>query len=634
MSMDFYYRKLMGNGTVASKFRLNVANNPSDVRRNQRSDPENLPLALDSAIETYGTHHLSNCVRCYRLKKKCSRTYPKCSYCLKTGSQCDYVDRRSRRHKKDSAEDGKSDQIQSGLDQIQSGPDQLQSGSSVSIASLVNRDETEELFRHIELPSTSNGQNCTVFARGSAASLKRHSSSNLVARDGANGASHFSSLNKRILSSSVDPNSRHNLRDEFLVVRPIADADFPLVLVHTFFANYEWKYPFLNMPRFMEKFREISFTNETMVNLDVYLVMAVGCIIYDANNHTRFYQDFFSDNLIESIVDIISYDIRSEEDLHSAHLLILLCIYAINVSNGNLVWNVVGFLNRLIIFLTDFTGKSNQCMRKRCFWTVFNLDKELSLMLDKPSQFMPTQIIKLTSTFEDALNDGEKEPLALLMEHAASLHRMQDRMLSLKLGLLEKLSEAIAQFSSDLDKWRVAILLVIHTEYAELPLLQNFIGLINLDFYYLLIELDQLSSTESFQFTLQFLSNSFSLLLTELSEKKGVVGTSLYSLFWFNKFFKVVDFNLSSLLKILHQELSPAELSTRLADFNSNLQLIVNLLKFLVNSRHKPEQFMGKLNVSVTKLAGLNNKLMSFNSFSAGKDEVAALARDVDVIIA
>ncbi|SGZ51814.1 CIC11C00000004723 [Sungouiella intermedia] len=612
MSTDFYYRKLMGNGTVASKFRLNV--NQSDVRKSLKGDPENLPLFLEPSFETSGTHHLSNCVRCYRLKKKCSRTYPRCSYCTKTGSQCDYVDRRNKRRKKE-LEEGDSDP--------------LEPSSSVSIASLVHRDDNEELFRHIDLPATSNGTTVVRSNVGSQTAAKAdRNGHDSAARNGV-----FGSLHSRMLRSPTLDVNRQNLQDQFLVVRAIEDESLPLVFVHTFFANYEWKYPFLNLVLFLEKFKSISFKNDTFVNMDVYLVMAVGCILYDSNNNTQYSQDFFSVKLIESIVDVISYDIRSEEDLHTAHLLILLCIYAINVSNGNLVWNVVGFLNRLLIFLTDFTGKNNQCMRKRCFWTIFNLDKELSLLLDKPSQFMPTQIIKLESTFGDTLHTGEKDSLASLMEQSVSIHLLQDRMISLKLGLSEKLAEALTQYSSDLDKWRVAILLLIHKEYAELPLLQNFIGLIHLDFYYLLIELDQVSSTKSFQFTLQFLSNSFSLLLNELTGKKGVVGTSLYSLFWFKKFFKVVDFNIESLLRILRDNLTLAELSTLLAEFNSNLQLIINLLKFLVDSRHRPEQYLEKLNGSVTKLTLLNTKLMGFNSFAATREELDALVKEVEAII-
>lgn len=592
--MDFYYRKLMGNGTVASKFRLNVSSNPSDVR-GFKGDLTKLPLIpSDTPIESVGTHHPSNCVRCYKLKKKCSRTYPKCLYCLKTGSQCEYIDRRTKKHKLD------DDVVRE------------DTSHSLLIASLVHKDDE---FENIDM-----------------AQVMPKMAPKTAPKIGAPGR-FADKLSRKIVALAVDNSLKQKLLDEFLAIKAIPDERLPSAFAHTFFANYEWKYPFMNSPEFMATFRDYHFEKETFVNLDVYLIMAVGCIIYDANNNTRFYEEYFSDKLIESIVDIISYDVRSEEDLHTAHLLILLSIYAVNASNANLVWNIMGFLNRLLIFLTDFVGNSNQCMRKRCFWTIFNLDKELSLMFDKPSQFMPAPLIKLSSTFEETLYEGEDASLAALMTQGVVLHQLQDRMISLRLGMLPKTEAALVEYSADLEKWRIGILLLVHSEYADLPLLPNFIGLVNLDYYYLLIELDQLSATESFQFTLQFLSNSFSLLLSELTDSKGVIGTSLYSLFWFHKFFKVVEYNLLPLVRIFASDISRADLSLRLSDFNSNLQLIVNLLKFLLNSRLRPEQFVGKLEGYVAKLNALNSRLMGYNVLSADKEQHARLVEDVAVIL-
>lgn len=600
--MVVYYRKLMGNGMVASKFRL------VQPAADAGAAPD-LPVMAPIALETAGSHHESNCVRCYKLKKKCSRTYPHCDYCLKSGTECQYVDRKRKKLRQDD---------EPAADRRESAPTELL--LAFLIASLVHRDETEELFHNIELPSA---------VAAAPAPEKRPD----VRRPDAKPARPFTSITKRMVALAVEQTTRLTLSDEFLVVQPIADDSLPSAFVHTFFANYEWKYPFLERGPFVGKVAKMAFTHETLVNLDVYLVMAVGCIVYDANHNTRHYREYFSDLLIESIVGVISYDIRLEEDLHTAHLLILLCIYAVNVSNTNLVWNIVGFLNRLIIFLTDFTGRHNQCMRKRCFWTIFNLDKELSLMLDKLLQFMPTRIIKLDADFSDTLSADELATTGLLMAQAVALHTLQDRMLSLQLGLADRDAAAFTAFSADLETWRVAMLLLIHKEYAELPLLENFIGLVNLDYYYLLIELDQVSSTESFQFTLQFLLNSFSLLLSELTLKKGVVGTSLYSLFWFVKFFKVVEYNLASLLRILDGNVTKGDLSMRLSDFNSNMQLVVNLLKFLIDSRHRPEQFLDKLKSYVKKLTALNVQLVGFSPLTADKAAILAVKESVDSIL-
>ncbi|KAF7582769.1 Fungal specific transcription factor domain family protein [Clavispora lusitaniae] len=571
-TMDLYYNRDIGNGMVTSKFRINSA-----ARQKTKHS---------SGHDESASHSLFNCSRCYKLKKRCSRDKPVCSYCSKTGADCEYVERVKKRPRKELGEkdgEGKSGQ------------------NSISIASLVhaaqNQDskrQGDEQFHNIDLPSTVDIQ-----------------SRNTPDGNARAGSRPVKSLNRKLLSSAFRNGSKQNLHEEYLVVKAIPDENLPSAFMHTFFANYEWKYPFLNMPGMMKKCSELSFVSETFVNLDVYLVLSVGCIIYDANNDTRHFSAYFSDSLIESIVDMISYDFSSKEDLPTAHLLILLAVYAINVSNVRLAWNIVGFLNRLIIYLTDFNG-SSKCTDKRSFWTIYNLDKELSLLLGKPSQFIPTKLITVSDDFSDSLVEGEAEPLARLMKQSLVMYQLQDRMLHLRLGLAEATEAALYSFSSDLEKWRVEFSSIVHSEYADSHLLPNFIGLINLDYYFLSIELDQISSTESSQFTLQFLSNSFSLLLTT-SDKKGSVGTSLYSLFWFQKLFKVISYNLEWLVRTFtKKDIS----SVKLAEFNSNIQLMINLLKLLINSNSVPQHYIGKLKNYVSFLSGLSIKLMGSNGAS------------------
>lgn len=573
---------------VTSKFRINTNTRP----KQKKSHPVEL-----------STHSLFNCTRCYKLKKRCSREKPHCTYCSKTGAACEYIERTKKR-KKDSLDDETDDSTPSGP-------------NSVSIASLVHEGghsdhrNDGDSFRNIDLPSS------VPLESAPAPVVKKSRVSK--------------SFNSKLVRSNLRASApKQNLQEEYLVVKAIADDGLPSAFMHTFFSNYEWKYPFLSMPGVMRKFNTLSFTRETFVNLDIYLIMATGCVIFDANNGTHHYREFFSDSLIESIVDIISFDVQSAEDWQTVHLLLLLAIYAVNVSNVSLVWNILGFLNRLVIFLTDFSGGDHPCMRRRCFWAIFNLDKELLLVLQKPSQFIPWKIIGVSCDFSDALVEGEPEYMASLMAQTVTIHHLQDRMLHLRLGLVEPTDSVLKEFSADLEKWRVETLLIIHRKYADLHLLQNFIGLINLDYYYLLIELDQRSSTESFQFTLQFLSNSFSLLLTS-SDKKGAVGTSLYSLFWFQKFFNVISFNLDSLQALLRSG-TGSGLTLKLADFNSNIQLIVNLIKLLLNSNQAPRKYVERLKACVTSLGGLSVKLMGVGA-STEKKQLGELADEVEAIV-
>lgn len=566
--MDYYYRRLMGNGTVTSKFRISSTSD----------EKPRLAASKVAPVENGATHHPSNCVRCYKLKKKCSRTYPKCLYCTKAGSECEYIDRKVKKPCVEKAAVPKS----------------------VSIALLVHSEETEQPFENIELPPTEQLASKSAIAK---------------------------KFNNRAISRQPSAGPP-NLLDEFLVVKPIEDELLPLAFVRAYFASYSWRYPVVDQRAFNQSFEAISFNTETLVPLDVYLVMAVGCIVFDCNHGTSHYNTIFSDKMIESIVDIITYD--PETDTQSSTLLVLLCIYAVNASNRDLAWSILGFLNRSIIYKTDFLGTSTG-FSKNVFWAVHNLDRELSLMLNKPSQFVPVSIIRQSTDFSDIESD---ENLATLMTKAVELHKLQDRVLSLKLGLQANDKDALRQLSSDLESWRVSVLLVVHSEYADLPLLTRVIGVVHLDYYYLLIEIDQLSSTESFQFTLQFLSNSFSLLLNELSSNKDVSGISLYLFFWFLKFFKVIDYNLNSLLKTLHnKEVPRSDVSLRLSDFNGNLQLIVNLLKYLLNSSQSPAQYKPRMTSWVQRLTLLNIKLMGSDILSASEEQYNDLLAKVDSIL-
>ncbi|QRG37169.1 hypothetical protein FDK38_001539 [Candidozyma auris] len=583
--MDYYYRRSMGNGTVTSKFRINTG---SEVKSRAQTVPR-VP-----SLENGATHHPSNCVRCYKLKKKCSRTYPKCSYCTRVGSECEYVDRKPKRPC---------------LEQDKPAEDSVKASravhhhhpKAVSIASLVHSEEKEHSFENIELPPTEQSASKSAIA-------------------------------KKFIGRSIAKHSNSgppNLSDEFLVVKPIADESLPSAFASAFFASYGWKYPVVDKRAFYKAFNAMSFTTETLVTLEVYLVLAVGCIIFDSGNNTKHYGSIFSDKMIESIVDIITYD--PEIDTQCATLLVLLCIYAINVSSKDLAWSVLGFLNRTIIHKTDFLALSEKGLSKNVFWAVHNLDRELSLVLDKPSQFVPAPLIKQSADFSDV---EENKCLAALMAKAVDMHKLQDRVLSLKLGLQDNNEEALRQLSVDLESWRVTISSAIHSEYAESPLLSRVIGMVHLDYYYLLIEIDQLSSTESFQFTLQFLSTSFSMLLNESGGDKFVPGFSLHMYFWYLKFFKVIDYNMKSLLRTLNnKDLSRSDISLRVSDFNGNLQLIVNLLKYLLNCTQTPDQYRNKMTSLSKRLTLLNIKLMGSNILSGSDEQLTELYENIKSIM-
>lgn len=644
-----YYRKLMGNGTVASKFRLLGVNlvqlNLSDVRsppsrtsgrfpasqkeltdgtifRLEKQEEEDaLTNKRKQPIEFPETHHSSNCVRCYKLKKKCSRAYPKCSNCSRTGSLCNYVDRTTKKRKGDDGEERGEDEVDDDVLPSVSEEEKIVAHKLVSISSMLSEEHTREEREEDQFKNFEGSNVRSSIAQVPTLPRPKKQRSRTVA--------------DRVAMNTLNPDPvRTNLKEEFITMKAIPDDQLPILFVLNFFQNYEYLYPFVNRKTFMDSFSKIDFSHETIINLDVYLLMSIGSIIHDSNAGAGLFKEYFNDKIVNSIIDILHFDVsEDDDDIENVGLLVLLSIFSLNLSNEKLCWSLLGLLDRLMVQLEYYKKQStHSVMKQRIFWSIYNLDKELSLLLDRPSQLPPNGLIELQTSNLGKLSDDESETALNLIEQHIQLHRLQDELLLLKLSKSSPPNK-LKQLSSDLEKWRVATSLLIHKEYAHLPDLQHLIGVVNLNYYYLSIELDQLSASESFQFTLQFLSNSFTLLLMEGNDKKTSVQVSINSLFWYKKLFNVIKYNLRSLVDIIANKATPAmtkvDVSLKLGEFNGNLQLVVNLLRYLSQSKFKPAGFSDQIEKSIVYLNGLSLRLMNFNVMTSQDDERARLHEEV-----
>lgn len=637
--MEVYYRRLMGNGTVASKFKLDTGKRP------RSPDPHALPGSAPS--DGSAPHHNSNCSRCYRLKKKCSRTYPLCEYCLRLNSRCEYVSRKKKKKDEedlaldtpapqngtaalslaaltpqpsaaespsaastrlDSAEGllavgslsrhppilpkpGSFEQKHESLTSSDSNANTIatngnaqlvgNSGLPILIASLVHQDETEETFRNIDLPTT-------VL---------------LPAKE------------RRLPSRASPPADK-----EFLVVRAIPYRALPQTLLNNFFASYELRYPVV-LRADMESKASLLFANDTLVPYDVYLVMAVGALICDSTHDTQHYGAYFSDAMIESVINILLCDVHLASDPDKLPVWTLLALWALNSCNGPLLWHIVGFIDRLVVANSPVHGPSQ--IPHAWFWATFSIDKELSLVLDRWSQFPPELLVKTPPA-----SDGKRSTAKEMTEAWIALYKLQARTLELRHRPVGSCGADLTQLLLDLDTWRAATLQVIHTHYADQAVLQSEVGLVNLDYYYLLVELDQASATELGQFTLQFLLSLFSLLLPELKDAAESLGCSLHTHFWFLKLFRVMDYAMESLARTLAQLLSRAQLGMRLNEFSSNAQLMVNLLRFLLDGRAKAG-VRARLESYAARLKHMTSVLAGFNPLLAQRKDVDRLASEL-----
>ncbi|CAK9438437.1 uncharacterized protein LODBEIA_P26610 [Lodderomyces beijingensis] len=668
MVMDFCYNKSMGNGAVASKFRLTtkVQSNQSNLRTpllpkenlfddlktpasivsgeprvlpplsgKAKSKSESKPASnLDSdskskfhskskssspEVESTSSHHPSNCNRCYRLKKKCSRTYPKCSHCERTGSDCEYVDRSKKRRK---TNEGSGVETSAGAgadaDLNQDAPilpalnphhhhhhhhhhhqpiaTKLPGFKSMSVSSLLANDAaTDESIRAREMQK--NFQIPTAALASSARRARERVKDNIVDK-----------INFKITSNSVESNK---LKDEFIAIRGITDKSLPITFALNFFENFGHKYPFVNKDDFLSRLGKIDFSKDSIVNLDVYLLLSIGCVLYDMKCLTGNYESYFKTKSSENILDILDLSFAAFNP-EVFELLLLLSLYGVTRFKLDLVWNLVGILNRAIVKF-ELHKKLDDIRVERIFWSTHNLDKELSVLVRKPSQFPKYDY------FEDRAitNSVYSEENLALINHYISLAKIQDSLVD---SILKNTSAELKNISGALGRWVGSLTKDVSLKYVSEPHLQDLIPFANAQSYYLQTEMDQLSTTKSFQFPSQFIFYSFTLLIaasdkSAASDKKQSTKLAIVaSGFWYLQLFNVIKYSIGCLGHFISSE--DEEVRARVIEFHGFLQQAVNLLKYLRGSKtfstlegySKIDEHVNEL---ITILESLSIKLLS-----------------------
>lgn len=630
--MSFYYKRPMGNGTMATKFRLgSVVHAESSVRSGDNMDgisdhheknSENNELASSNLTDKTASHFANSCNRCYRLKKKCSREVPKCSNCSRLGSDCEYEDRRvkRRRTEREDAGTGRTSHSEKfeGVLVTQNGKASrnlvIEEFHGANAASGMTKnheqntiDDTDDTdATHESATSTNTPPSSDKNVRPARFDQSRLSVLSLLSGERpqlGTRLSHRALLAKRSAVRALHPPTPMNLREEYITMDSVPEEKAH-TFANSFFVNYGTKYPFISQKRFFSWFSRIKFDQEAIVNLDGYLVMAIGLLIHDANSKGTTFSSYFSEKIIDSIVDIIDFDMSQSLDLENVRLLLLLGIYSLHMFQYDLCWSIVGALDRVALQLDLY--RTSDALPLRLFWSIYNFDKELSILRNKPSQIPSDHYISLPFPLTESLHPPEPDNNLDVVNQEIGYFKLVDRLLYFKLTTdsnrgSDEYKEGLKCLASDLEKWRSATSRTIHTRYCDSPMLQHHISQVNIKYYYLFVEMDQVSDSQLSQFTLQFLLNSFTLLISENNKNCGL---SLHNLFWYQLLFRVTKYLLGSLPVILASG-SSRELG--FADFNNNLQLVVNIVKF---SSQKSGQYAAKVNQFQERLADFAMLLM------------------------
>lgn len=621
---------------------------------------------------------LFNCQRCYRLKKKCSKEFPTCNYCARTRNDCFYVDRSKSRNDFSSQYGEKSlsdleeerekamadwDPVQEQLRQryhVQEEQDQEQDNSPRRFHSLppISRLHSESLLgsgdryerdkyknNHCSDKESPILQKIVTESNGGEESHNLISISTLLrddkeARDKGSremaSSSHrknLKSLNNQVLLKSVKENTAksNDFEDEFINLKSFSDNQLPKMFIYNYFHNYEHIYPILNKQDVVDEIGNINFENESIINLKLYLILSIGCLVNDAINQKNLFNEYFNDKIIEDIIHFTNFNqlsCNTDHEFNNLKLLVLLTIYYLNKNNVDMTWNLMGILNRLMVKLDFFKHGDDADIKKHIFWAVYNMDKELSLLLDKPSQLPVNEIITIPG-FDtcvqtndiSARNDSglSEEMIGKFIEFA----RLEDKLNNYKL-MANNAGEnsKLTSLSGEIESWRVSVSRTIHQLYSSIDsnFLQEFTLLINLNYYYISIELDQLSQTTSSQFTLQFISQFFSLsiLNNDHISNKNFIGLSLNSFFFIKKLFKVIKYNTVNLLSLI--DTSGFESNNKIHGFRNNFQIVVNLLNYM-NNNSNGEDLSGLIG-SIHKINGLTLEAGNKQALQECADEI------------
>lgn len=144
----------------------------------------------------------------------------------------------------------------------------------------------------------------------------------------------------------------------------IVDPLLPVKFIDEYFHHFESRYPFIDKNTF-DKLKYFDFTQTRLVRFEVYLLMSIGCLLYDE----RYFHTIFLENIIETFMPIIHGSETENEIIDKSITLMLINIYR--------VVNVKADLPRDYT-LAELVLKVN--VPERIVWSCLNMDAELCLV--------------------------------------------------------------------------------------------------------------------------------------------------------------------------------------------------------------------------------------------------------------
>lgn len=363
-------------------------------RRASRSDsPETGAAGNDRDGHVSKSKRVSTaCEFCRKRKKKCDFRYPNCSACTRAGVVCTVLTLgQSIAH-----QPVPRDQIENLEKRVEWLEELLRTHANIDVSGKATGSIVDD--RQVESPDAEQWFNVPIMLSQPRAGIGLTAVDDTI--DSAISTNSPTTLPS--LDSGQLPNIAEIFRDKLenrrSVVPRTASSVIPPVrrlssweeaeqLVNKYFEGIGTQYPFIHKPDFMRGMRAI-YQNKSVppdVQNSYHITMAVALLTtsYDIQQATAFYR-IARETLTPTL---------QNEDRVSLQALLSLALYSCSSPAGPSIWQVLGTAMRLATSLglhkaqpasTSTKDLVDHEMDKRTFWSLYNLDRLISVTLSRP----------------------------------------------------------------------------------------------------------------------------------------------------------------------------------------------------------------------------------------------------------
>ncbi|OWB69339.1 hypothetical protein B5S30_g4745 [[Candida] boidinii] len=253
--------------------------------------------------------------------------------------------------------------------------------------------------------------------------------------------------------------------------------------IYSYFENYQIMYPFVEFNEFQKRISKVDFVKfldsknllPTFENFETLVILCIGSDLLNDKNPNGKYNEYYDSLEVFFVKKFKSTALRmidlKDSSTRLIRILLLLTIHSSNKSNYSKTYQILGFLTRqcLSIGLNKFQepgsmrytklSKYDLEMRHRLFWSVYNIDRSISITIGCP-----------VSIDDDDINvplpkylDNDEPHLVDLIRNTIEINRIRGSLLKEIYSLrakdryiknFEKLS-IINTIRNDIENWYI-----------------------------------------------------------------------------------------------------------------------------------------------------------------------------------